>query len=179
MYSTALHAPGSSPPMVIRAAGVEDAETMVVFLTDLYADPELDTIARRDPPTREEERQVIRRANEVGRAFFLLAFAGEQMIGMLDLWAWEQPEGRHCGRLGMSVAKNWRGRGVGRRLIDEAIARAQRWEGFCRIELEVASWNHRGIGLYERAGFRYEGRRVKSMNLRGEPEDTLVMALVW
>lgn len=179
MYSTARHAPGSSPPMVIRAAAVDDAEAMVVFLTDLYADPELDTIARRDPPTREEERQVIRRANEVGRAFFLLAFAGEEMVGMLDLWAWEQPEGRHCGRLGMSVAKGWRGRGVGRRLIDEAIARAQRWEGFCRVELEVASWNHRGIALYEKAGFRYEGRRVKSMNLRGEPEDTLLMALVW
>lgn len=168
-----------SATVMIREAAVDDAESMVAYLTDLYADLTLDTVPRRAPPTREEERQVIRRAREVGRAFFLLASSGNEVVGMLDLWAWEQPEGRHCGRLGMSVAAEWRGRGVGRRLIEGAIERARAWPDFCRIELEVAAWNAAGIALYERAGFRYEGRRVKAMNLRGTPEDILMMALVW
>jgi RimJ/RimL family protein N-acetyltransferase len=165
--------------VVIREAAVDDAEAMVVYLTDLYDDPSLDTVPRRDPPTREEERQVIRRAREVGRAFFLLASSGAEVVGMLDLWAYEQPEGRHAGRLGMSVAADWRGRGVGRRLIEGAIERAKAWPGFCRIELDVAVWNTAGLALYEKVGFQHEGRRVKAMNLRGTPEDILMMALVW
>ena len=79
----------------------------------------------------------------------------------------------------MSVAKAWRGRGVGGRLMSEAIRRARAWDGFCRIELEVAAWNGRGIALYERVGFRHEARRLKGINLRGTPEDSLMMALVW
>lgn len=166
-------------PVVIRTAGVEDAGAMVAFLTDLYADPDLDTIARRTPPTREEERGVIRRAASLPNAFFLLAWAGDDLVGMLDLWASEQAEYRHTGRLGMSVARAWRGQGVGGALMAEAIRRARTWDGFCRIELEVAAWNARGIALYERAGFRHEARRTKGINLRGEPEDSLLMALVW
>ena len=179
MSSLSKSPKGTTPPMVIRIAHVEDAEAMVMFLADLYDDPDLDTVPKRAPPTREEERQVIRRANDLGRAFFLLAYAGDQLVGLLDLWAAEQPESRHGGRLGMSVARDWRGRGVGRRLIEEAVARARDWRGFCRIELEVAAWNTAGIALYEGAGFRHEGRRVKAMSLRGSPEDILMMAMVW
>lgn len=174
-------ASGRPPPgrVLIRTAGIEDAEAMAAFLADLYADPDLDTIARRAPPTPEEERGVIRRAASLPNAFFLLAWADRELVGMLDLWASEQAEYRHSGRLGMSVARAWRGRGVGAALMAEAIRRARTWEGFCRIELEVAAWNTRGIALYERAGFRHEARRTKGINLRGAPEDSLLMALVW
>lgn len=167
------------PQLSIRRAVVEDAAAMVDFLADLHAEPDLDTIARRMPPGREEQRGLIRRANSLPRAFFLLAWAGEDLVGLLDLWAFEQPEYRHSGRLGMSVARAWRGRGVGAALMDEAIGLARSWEGFCRIELEVAAWNHRGIALYERAGFRLEARRAKGINLRGTPEESLIMSLVW
>ena len=63
---------------------------------------------------------------------------------MLDLSAGERPDDRHAGRFGMSVARRWRRRGVGRRLLTVAIDEAKGWPGFCRIELECAPWNRLG-----------------------------------
>jgi RimJ/RimL family protein N-acetyltransferase len=163
----------------LRLAAIDDAPAIAGYLGALFADPDLDTLARRPAPTVEDEEEFLRKALENDRAVIVLAFAGERLIGMADIIAWDRPEGRHCGRLGMSVAKAWRGRGVGRRLLTAAIERTKHWLGFSRIELEVVPWNTAGIALYESLGFQHEGRRVGAMNLRGRPEDVLMMGMVW
>jgi putative acetyltransferase len=86
---------------------------------------------------------------------------------------------RHLGRIGLSVTRDLRGRGIGRRLLQAAIDQARGWPGFCRLELECVPWNTPAIRLYESLGFLHEGRRVKGVNLRGTPEDMLLMALTW
>ena len=53
----------------------------------------------------------------------------------------------------MYLAKDARGRGLGRRLLDRALAFA-RGSGFPRIELETASVLDTAIAMYEAAGFR-------------------------
>jgi putative acetyltransferase len=78
----------------------------------------------------------------------------------------------------MSIAKDWRGRGLGARMLQAAIDETQAWPGFCRIELEVAPWNTRAIALYERFGFAHEGCKRKAYAMRGAPEDSLLMARV-
>lgn len=60
------------------------------------------------------------------------------------------PEGR-IGR--MAVDPDWRGRGVGRALLDALIACA-REQGFATVELHAQT---RAEGFYESAGFRAEG----------------------
>ena len=52
----------------------------------------------------------------------------------------------------MGVRREHRGRGIGRRLIERAIAAA--WDqGLERIELEVLASNTPAISLYESVGF--------------------------
>jgi putative acetyltransferase len=109
----------------------------------------------------------------------LLALHGEKVVGMLDLSAGERSDNRHAGRFGMSVARRWRGRGIGRKLLAAAIEVAREWPGFCRIELECVAWNAAGIRLYQGLGFVIEARKTKAVNLRGQPEDMLLMALTW
>ena len=164
--------------IVIRPARVDDAEVMVAYLTALTAE-RLDTISLQTPPSLEDEREFVLRSQLSERILILLAFAGEAMVGMLDLSAGERPSDRHAGRFGMSTAKAWRGRGVGRKLLAAAIQETQGWPGFCRIELECAPWNAPAIALYESLGFELEARRRKALNLRGAPEDMLLMALTW
>ncbi|MEP7210854.1 MAG: GNAT family N-acetyltransferase [Alphaproteobacteria bacterium] len=164
--------------VVIRRAELRDAGAMSAYVGDIVAES-LDTIALDRLISPEEEVDYLRKIEAAERAFFMLALDGERVVGMLDIWAGGRANDRHAGRLGMSVARDWRGRGVGRRLMQAAIAEARKWDGFRRIELDVVSWNEPAIALYESLGFVVEGRREKAINLRGEPEDTLLMALVW
>jgi len=168
----------AAKPIVIRPAQTGDAEAMVAYMTALTGEG-LDTISARIPPTLEDERDWILRSRLSERFVILIATHEDAIVGMLDLSAGERPDDRHAGRFGMSVAKAWRRRGVGRRLLSAAIDEAKGWPGFCRIELECAPWNIPAVALYESLGFVLEGQRRKALNLRGRPEDMLLMALVW
>ncbi|HLK26719.1 MAG TPA: GNAT family N-acetyltransferase [Caulobacteraceae bacterium] len=164
--------------VVVRRAREADAAALADYMAGLMAE-RLDTISRREIPTVLEERDWILRATMVERGMILLALAEDDVIGVLDLWAGEREDNRHAGRFGMSVARGWRGLGVGRRLLARAIDEARAWPGFCRLELECVAWNAPAIALYESLGFALEARMSKAINLRGTPEDMLLMALVW
>jgi RimJ/RimL family protein N-acetyltransferase len=164
--------------IVVRQARVDDARAMVDYMAALIGE-RLDTISLRTGPTVEDEREWVLRADLSERSFILLATQGERLVGLLDLSAGDRPDTRHAGRFGMSVAKAWRGRGVGKQLLAAAIAEARGWPGFCRIELECVAWNAPAIALYQGLGFVLEARKTKAINLRGRPEDMLLMALTW
>ncbi|HZC17711.1 MAG TPA: GNAT family N-acetyltransferase [Caulobacteraceae bacterium] len=164
--------------VVVRRAREADAAAMADYMAALTAE-RLDTITSREAPSVEDERDWVLRAGFAERGMVLMAEVGGEVVGLLDFWGGERADNRHAGYFGMSVAKAWRGRGVGRRMLRTVIDEARGWPGFCRIELECVAWNTPAIGLYESLGFVVEGRMVKAINLRGVPEDMLVMALTW
>jgi ribosomal protein S18 acetylase RimI-like enzyme len=164
--------------IIIRKAVVADAEALAAYTAALVAE-DLGTITLRVPFTVEEERQFIAKNDAAERAFAMLAMDRSRVVGMLDLQAGVREHERHAGRFGMSVARDWRGKGLGRRLLEAAIAETRAWPGFCRLELEVFPHNAAAIRLYESSGFVVEARKEKAINLRGQPEDILLMALVW
>jgi len=166
------------PAITIRQAGIDDARAMVAYMGDLVGEG-LDTIAIRTAPRLEDQREFIERARLADHAAIWLAVEGPVVVGLLDVWGGERADMRHLGRIGLSVARDLRGRGLGRRLLQAAIDQARGWPDFCRLELECVPWNAPAIRLYESLGFEHEGRRVKGVNLRGTPEDMLLMALTW
>lgn len=164
--------------IVIRRAMTSDAAGIAAYTArSLAENPE--TIRRRLPTTEADERREIEEAEANGRAFILIAVAGETVIGQLGLWAGTEPHNRHTARFGVSVDRDWRRRGIGRRLLETAISEAKTWPDFCRIDLECSPGNHAAIRLYESLGFTVEGRMRKARNFGAGPKDSLVMALVW
>jgi ribosomal protein S18 acetylase RimI-like enzyme len=162
----------------IRPADPADAEALVDYTAALVAE-RLDTITRRTVPSVEQEREWIAKTLENPHSVIMIALDGTRVVGLLDIQAGSRAVDNHAGILGVGVAREWRGKGVGRRLIEAAIAKARTRPGFCRIELLVVERNAGAIHLYESLGFVREGLKRKGINLRGEPEDDVAMALVW
>ena len=77
----------------------------------------------------------------------------------------------------MGIAPEFRGQGIGRRLMDATIEGA-RAAGLTRIGLEVFSSNTNAISLYERYGFEYEGLHRRGRILDGRVEDVIMMGLL-
>ena len=104
----------------------------------------------------------------------LVAVAGAEIVGSVHLEV-----SRHgFGEIGMAVARDWRGRGVGSALLAAAIAWA-RERGLHKLSLGVFPHNAAGIALYRKFGFVEEGRRVKQFRrANGELWDALDMGLL-
>ena len=75
----------------------------------------------------------------------------------------------------MSVAASHRRRGIGKLLLDAAIAWADAHD-FLRLELYVYARNAPAIALYEKLGFAHEGRRAAFIRDGETFLDDLVMA---
>ncbi|HEY2326640.1 MAG TPA: GNAT family N-acetyltransferase [Gaiellaceae bacterium] len=77
--------------------------------------------------------------------------------------------------IGMAVAREWRGKGVGSALLSAAEEFA-RQNGAHKLSLDVFAHNERAIALYTKHGFVVEGRRVKHYRRKnGELFDSLEM----
>lgn len=107
----------------------------------------------------------------------LVATDGERVLG----WAALSPTSdRECYRgvveNSVYVAREARGRGVGRALMDALIAGA-RAAGFWTIETGVFPENVASVALHESLGFRVVGRRERIAELGGRWRDTLLFEL--
>ena len=72
----------------------------------------------------------------------------------------------------VAVTKEFRGRGVGRRML-EALMEEGRRQGICRFTLEVRAGNLGAIHLYQKLGFEPVG--VRKNFYRFPAEDALIM----
>jgi len=81
----------------------------------------------------------------------------------------------HVGYLGMGVVAGHRGQGLGRALLRAAVDHAFLTNGLEKIELEVLADNPVAIGLYLAEGFEREGVRRRTVRLRGEALDLVLM----
>jgi len=104
----------------------------------------------------------------------IVAEAAGMVIGSIHVSA-----SRHgYGEIGMAVAREWRGRGVGSALMVAAIDWA-RQRGLHKLSLSVFVHNEAAIALYRKFGFVEEGRRIKHYRrASGELWDTVEMGLL-
>jgi RimJ/RimL family protein N-acetyltransferase len=86
--------------------------------------------------------------------------------------------GHGFGEIGMAIAREWRGRGVGSALMEAAIDWA-RTQGLHKLSLGVFAHNAAAIALYRKFGFVEEGRRIKHYRRQsGELWDSIEMGLL-
>lgn len=145
-----------------------DADRRLLALLFAAVAEERDGIAA-EPPIDVEERASSWRLDGT-----LVALAVGEIVGQLHV---EQSR-LGFGEIGMMVAADWRGRGVGTALVAAAIDWA-RARGLHKLTLSVFPHNDAAIALYRKFGFVEEGRREKQIRrANGELWDLIEMGLL-
>ena len=80
----------------------------------------------------------------------------------------------HVADISVYVERGWRGRGVGRRLLERLVALGREL-GYHKLVLAAFPFNRGGVALYERCGFRAIGVYREQGMLDGRWVDTIVM----
>ena len=83
----------------------------------------------------------------------------------------------HVADFSVYVEREWRGKGVGRRLLERLIELA-REIGYHKMVLSTFPFNESGVALYERLGFRRVGVYRDQGMLDGKWVDTLIMEML-
>lgn len=105
---------------------------------------------------------MIRRILAMPGAMGLVARDGGALAG----FALARSAADECELLSLAVADDARGRGIGRRLLEAALAVAAQ-AGARVMFLEVAETNEVALALYRSAGFEKVGRRPNYYELKG------------
>jgi RimJ/RimL family protein N-acetyltransferase len=155
--------------LTVRQATSADVDEMLDVLEAVAAERRF--IATEPPVDREARRAAFLRLLE-GDGCFLVAEADGEVVGSLGV---EVRRGR--GELGMAVAAERRGRGVGTALLSAAIDWA-RESGLHKLALEVFPHNEAALALYRKFGFEQEGYlRSHERRASGELWDAIAMGL--
>ncbi|HBQ94277.1 MAG TPA: GNAT family N-acetyltransferase, partial [Sulfobacillus sp.] len=82
-----------------------------------------------------------------------------RVVGMWDCMGSARPALQHAVEFGMSVAREYRGQGIGTALLSAGLAWARQSPTVHRVQLEVYADNRPARHLYEKFGFTIEGRK--------------------
>lgn len=135
----------------VARLGPDDASCVV----DLFARIALDPGAARFHPHPFGRDDALRACNYPGRDIYAGAFLNGAMVGYGMLRGWD--EGFSVPALGIYLAPEARGNGLGRRFMDALHAMAVE-NGARRVMLKVYPDNRAAVALYQRIGYVFDDR---------------------
>ena len=128
------------------------------------------------PPIESTEKFIKTNLENDNSQFVVLA--EDKLVGWCDITPMtNRPVHKHTGVLGIGLLPSFRGRGIGSKLIEKTINKAQA-NGLTRIELTVREDNKTAIELYKKFGFKIEGLKKNAELIDGQYNNIYMMALV-
>ncbi len=163
------HAP--PPGLAIRRASPADAHAYAALMRDpqVYG-----TLLDLPHPSVDGWHAALSRLGP--NDHWLCAVHDDRLAGWGSLTVAGEARRRHVGALGVAVARECWGRGVGRALVDELLTLADDWLGLLRVELSVFVDNERAVALYRAFGFEIEGVQRAWARRDGRCVDAHLMA---
>lgn len=121
---------------------------------------------------------MIRQYRAAPSSLMLVVIDHGDVVGLLKLTGNDSPLTCHVVDLSINLLPEYRGLGIGSRLIEQALAWAYAHGGIRRVQLEVLARNDEARRLYQRLGFRIEGYRHAAYRLPDEDDAPLVDAFI-
>gem|GEM_PF-244458 len=104
----------------------------------------------------EDEKEHIKKVKSSETSNHFVAIKGDKIIGCTSFNGNIARKMKHYGTIGISVLKEYWGRGIATALLEKLISWSKE-KGIKKINLDVFENNERAIKLYEKFGFKLEG----------------------
>jgi len=166
--------------IIIRKAIPDDSSKIIRFVNTIISEPfsNLEMSEGEFLHTEKEERKILADFHDSANSLYLIAEFSNEIIGNLVCNGSNRRASRHCVSISMSVAKTYRGKGIGKELMRQAIDWARNSSIVKRMDLIVFARNLPAIHLYESLGFEKEGVLRKSIYRDDQYLDAYIMALL-
>ena len=156
----------------IRPATAEDAAAICTIYNQGIEDRLATLETERRTP---DERRQWMAARGPRHPVIVAERAGMGVVGWASLNSFNaRPAYNHVADLSVYIERGWRGKGVGRHLL-ERLVELGREIGYHKLVLAAFPFNPGGMALYERMGFRTVGTYREQGQLDGRWVDVIVM----
>ena len=143
--------------VIIREATKEDAKTVIDYIDKISYESDFLTFGPGEfTMTKEQQENFIDSCLKSSNKLFLIAEINGIIVGNLNFQGSEKIRCKHKGEFGVSVLKDYWGKGIGRELVLYLIDWAKK-SSFTKIQLSVREDNLSAIMLYGKLGFIKEG----------------------
>ena len=104
----------------------------------------------------EDEKEHIKKVKSSETSNYFVVMKNSKIIGCIGFNGNIARKMKHYGTIGISVLKEYWGRGIATTLLEKLISWSKE-KGIKKINLDVFENNERAIKLYEKFGFKLEG----------------------
>ena len=163
----------------IVPVGIDELPALLVYLEDHVRDNGVADTPLFQPMSRTEQWKAEEKGDAFGRGLSVdvgqprwrrawMARSGdESILGHVDLRGHAHPHCEHRALLGIGVHRDHRGHGLGKALLEHAVAWAEDI-GLAWIDLEYLATNVAAGSLYRRSGFVEIGRTEDMFRIDGQ-----------
>jgi RimJ/RimL family protein N-acetyltransferase len=159
------------PNYIIRPANPEDAQQLSEYLHNLENECLEEILPFSVSLDSKSQIESILFFTNTEDACLMLLFSDEMLIGTIDFIPNKTIGKKHCGKLGISIKKEFRGMGFGKILLAYFLEQSSKLKHIRRIELDVLSNNPVALKLYRQLGFVEEGKKISGVFNRNQYRD--------
>lgn len=165
--------------VVLRIARPEDAINIAKTTSRNLAESEFLMIHPDDfNPTREQTAEWIKFHNEKINCHLLVAEVDGHIVAVQNFTGKQSKKTQHTGEYGVAILPEWRGKGLGMKMLSHLIDWATQNSEVEIIELHVFSENTIARELYKKVGFQEVGYIKRAFKqVEGSYCDNVIMCL--
>jgi RimJ/RimL family protein N-acetyltransferase len=163
--------------ITVRYPEMGDLEQLLGYINTLSDEKTFIRYQGEHETLESEKTYLEKRLNDIEnkKAVHLLVFHDGKIVGASDIGMHDKTE-KHIGLLGISIAKDFRGEGIGTLLMDLVLKEAKRELIDLKIVvLDVYSTNNIARKLYSKIGFKEYGVLPDGVSRNNTFEDTFLM----